>query len=424
MAKSVLKGAIGIPFRLLFVGVIMILLPSTVGCPKGSSTVSRQHTPESITLVGGTKDPHRRADIIFIHGLGGDARGTWQGSNPAFFWPEQIGKSIADIGVWSINYDAYPSEWLGGTMPIIDRSKALLELIRVNEIGTRPIVFIGHSLGGIVIKQMLRDAYGLNNGDWEAIGDETQGVIFLATPHTGSDAALMLNLVNAYMPTAVRSTVTVQELESNAAALRDLNWWYRSNIPKEYDIDTSVLYENLPVPALHRVIVDPASSDPGIDGVIPIRVDADHVSICKLDSEKDFVYQSVMDFINRTLALKRPTMDLTFTDFVKLFNDVRRDAARLEEFKKAHVRQKVIWTGFVKNIVSDDKRPAYSIGASADARAQDQVLARFSPACFRVATKKGAKIDIEGILDKSTNEMGAVLHRCKVLRWIENGSNE
>ena len=144
----------------------------------------------------------------------------------------------------------------------------------------------------------------------------------------------MLNLVNTFVPDAVRSTVTLKELETNAALLRDLNVWYRNNIP-EHEIETSVLYENLPVRGYHRLIVDAASSDPGVNGVTPICIEADHLSICKANSEDDPVYMSVADFIKRTLTPNLPRIDLTFTQFVKLFNDIRRDAAKLEEFQES-----------------------------------------------------------------------------------------
>ena len=163
--------------KLIVIGTaILAVVLSWHGCSRPAET---EHRIERIIHVGGTKAPNRRADVIFVHGLGGDAKSTWQGGNAAFFWPESLGKKFPDIGVWSISYDAYPSEWLGGTMPIVDRSKALLELIRLNELGTRPVVFVGHSLGGIVVKQILRDAFTQNNDDWEGIGDETEGVVFL-----------------------------------------------------------------------------------------------------------------------------------------------------------------------------------------------------------------------------------------------------
>src|SRR4051794_2103562 len=56
---------------------------------------------------------------------------------------------------------------------------------------TRPIIFLGHSLGGLVIKQALIKSAGYNShGRHPTLGEiyaNTKGVIFLGTPHRGSD---------------------------------------------------------------------------------------------------------------------------------------------------------------------------------------------------------------------------------------------
>ena len=58
----------------------------------------------------------------------------------------------------------------------------------------RPIIFVCHSLGGLVIKQALcicheRESHGGDEGDSDKIIRNTVGIIFLGTPHRGSDAA-------------------------------------------------------------------------------------------------------------------------------------------------------------------------------------------------------------------------------------------
>ena len=55
----------------------------------------------------------------------------------------------------------------------------------------RPIIFIVHSLGGVVLKEALRrswraDAY---EADLKAVYTSTKAIIFMGTPHRGSDYA-------------------------------------------------------------------------------------------------------------------------------------------------------------------------------------------------------------------------------------------
>ena len=49
-------------------------------------------------------------------------------------------------------------------------------------------------------------------------------------------------------------------------------------------------------------VVDPTSSDPGMAGVIPIPVDADHISICKPASKAHLVFARTKLFIEKVLG--------------------------------------------------------------------------------------------------------------------------
>lgn len=53
----------------------------------------------------------------------------------------------------------------------------------------RPIIFIGHSFGGIVIEQAIVHAGSARRGQEPSLLDFLAGVIFLGTPHAGSDMA-------------------------------------------------------------------------------------------------------------------------------------------------------------------------------------------------------------------------------------------
>ncbi len=53
---------------------------------------------------------------------------------------------------------------------------------------SKPIVFIYHSLGGIVVKKALVIAHEHDlNLDYKDILDNTRGIAFLGVPHKGSD---------------------------------------------------------------------------------------------------------------------------------------------------------------------------------------------------------------------------------------------
>ena len=85
---------------------------------------------------------------------------------------------------------------LGTAMPIQDRAKNVLEcVLGRGELRGAPLVFACHSLGGLVVKQVLRAADGRRaySAETQVFLDSVKGVVFIATPHTGSMQATLLD---------------------------------------------------------------------------------------------------------------------------------------------------------------------------------------------------------------------------------------
>ena len=111
-------------------------------------------------------------------------------------------------------------------MPMSDRATNLLALFQADGIGTRPLVFVAHSLGGLIVKQLLRNADTYGPPPWKQIVSQTRGVVFLATPHQGTRLANYIGTLRQIF----RLTTAVTEMEASASALRDLDTWYRENV--------------------------------------------------------------------------------------------------------------------------------------------------------------------------------------------------
>ena len=253
-----------------------------------------QSAPLKESIIGlqeivGCDNASRKLNVIFVHGLGGNVRSTWQpeGVQSNDYWLYWLSQKINDIGIWSYGYEAEPSKWKGYTMPLFDQASILLEFIQTKKIDEKPLVFVAHSLGGLLVKNMLQRAQTFKK---EKLIAQIKGIVFLATPHTGSNLA---NLIKNFSILA-RTTISVQELEAHAPELRRLNEWYRENV-RELDINSKVYYETKPI--YNILIVDEDSANPEIEGVLPVATPEDHITIAKPISKNAIVYCGVKNFI-------------------------------------------------------------------------------------------------------------------------------
>lgn len=371
---------------------------------------------KDLVPIANTTNADRRADIVFIHGLNGDSLGTWINKTTKFYWPSELGKELPDLGIWALNYDAHTSAWGGSTMSIESRSKNLLEVLRNDGIGDRRIVFVAHSLGGVMVKQLLHDANDLEKPDWAPIGTRTKAVIFLGTPNAGSSLPNVEKMFDRIVPFVSRATITRDQLAYGAPILLQLNEWYRDRY-EGLDIQTLSFYETIPSYKT-VIVVDQVSADPGIPKSKLVAVAATHEMICKPDSKDSLVYKSVKRFIDEE-AVKLPTdYKIEFNSFLDEFNSLRNNDSTLRKFKTDHVGQRVTWDCIIRDVTDHKKNPNLSISATEDAKPFDGwVVAVFKPWEFKKQEfKAGERIRLSGILSPATAKTGATLEESSVVK--------
>ena len=227
-------------------------------------------------------------DVIFIHGLTGSPTETWTSSDgTADFWPEWLGEEFPNISVKTIGYPASIfQKWSQPEINLHERANNMLEQLASFGIGERPIIFITHSLGGLLAKAMLRASNECTDTAWKRIVENTKLVAFLATPHSGSDLARVFKL---FIPRI--SSPHMVLLSNSDGFLTNLNQAYR-DIAAQRQIKTVSYYEKYPTKSA-VIVVSEASADPGVNGTRPIAVDADHISICKPSSRYSLIFISL-----------------------------------------------------------------------------------------------------------------------------------
>jgi hypothetical protein len=245
-------------------------------------------------------------DVVFVHGLriAGDTRESdWRNAaDPVnMFWPEWLREDIPGIRVGELSYLASASKLLGSSMRLDQRAMNLLADLRSEGVGLNcPVVFVAHSLGGLVVKEMLVRS-SMPSSDFNAIGANCRGVVFIATPHAGSWIAIAMRFAAAaLLPTAAIETL------SNGRQLSALAVQYRMWVAAQR-VDHLVLYETFPTKGFR--IVSEKSANPLLPGALVLPVDADHNTIAKPKSRADFVYQQTKYFLEgiKESVLLKPT---------------------------------------------------------------------------------------------------------------------
>ena len=185
----------------------------------------------------------------------------------------------------------------GHGMALQDRALQVLDLMVQRGLGGRPLFFICHSLGGLVVKQILR-ASSDDNGRLKTIFANTRAVLFLATPHAG---AALASLVSQFR-IVFGATITIENLQAHDAELRNLLNWYRKHAPAA-GIQTASYFETRGCKGV--TIVNPTSAHPGT-GADPVGLDEDHISIAKPRNHEAQVCGAARELLRNYVLQTRP----------------------------------------------------------------------------------------------------------------------
>lgn len=203
------------------------------------------------------------ADFVFVHGLGGGSSTTWcLKQNPEYFWPKEWLPKDTDfegVRVHSFGYNATWATWLKSPLDVHAFGQSLVEELlsdpKVKGQDT-PIVLIGHSMGGLVIKKtciLLK-----TNPEFAHLAKRLHSFYFLGTPHRGSNLAGVLN--NLLRVSGSGHRAYVSGLETKSEMIRGLSDGFRVNYA---GIHLHTFYESQPTPPV-GMIVDMESATLGL----------------------------------------------------------------------------------------------------------------------------------------------------------------
>ncbi|KAK8084091.1 hypothetical protein PG996_002872 [Apiospora saccharicola] len=249
-------------------------------------------------------DRKYQVDIVAIHGITGDAYDTWKAPSGELWLKDFLPEDLPGARVYSYGYDA-DVFFTKGTGNIETFARTLLENLKqelLDDDQVRPIIFICHSMGGLVIKQAIVTSI-LKAGNYGTIKDRTYGIVFLGTPHRGSNQtafpSLLANIANIGTPVLSRfigknRTDLINALKHEASGLEKLSYQFADQLAI------------IKIASFIEVDITPPASERIVDGVTGIincageRVidmqGCDHRSICRF-AQRSNNYRLILGII-------------------------------------------------------------------------------------------------------------------------------
>ncbi|OIW24417.1 hypothetical protein CONLIGDRAFT_97007 [Coniochaeta ligniaria NRRL 30616] len=182
--------------------------------PKGALGLTTLHNPGTNSVC----------DLVFVHGLNGGSQSTWcRGRDDSFFWPKEWlpkDESFRDVRIHTFGY----ASGLGreSVLNVHDFATSLLVAIQdapsIPHGEKAPLVLVGHSMGGLVIKRAY--ILGRQIPIYESVVSRICAMFFLATPHQGADIANTLDRILSLVP---GSRPFVKDLLPHSPVLQAIN---------------------------------------------------------------------------------------------------------------------------------------------------------------------------------------------------------
>jgi hypothetical protein len=276
-------------------------------------------------------------DIVLVHGLGSNPEKTWTAKN-GVFWPKDllptaIKSATARILVYG--YKAHLSE----SSTIHQHAQNLILQLVVdrgrnnNTLMENPIIWVAHSLGGLVVKKALEllNIHSRTPGDAvRSIFVSTYSIIFLGTPHTESKSKLgsIFQTVAHAVALKQRTTDLLKALQPLSESAEDINVEFLRLIDR---FRICMVYENLETKfptGNSGLVVDMSSASPQLPGVACFGIEATHSDMCRYESRNSPGFRNVSLTINSWVMECPP--------IIKARWDVEKKA-RLEELVKRYV---------------------------------------------------------------------------------------
>ncbi|XP_063911672.1 protein SERAC1-like isoform X2 [Zophobas morio] len=219
-------------------------------------------------------------------------------------WPQDwLPKDCPGVRVIALNYTTdvlWCPVWKKKRQrtDMVERSDEMIDSLRQLGVGNQPIIWVGHSKGGLFIKQIIMNAWERHRDHPEKfrIFQNSKGIMFYSVPHKGSV------LADFTLP-LLRRSVELIEIQRNCEFVLDLHRRFLDLCRKGYleaDIFSFIETSFTLMSFVYLKIVAYESADPGVG--VKCDVPLDHREICKPAGRDCFLYLELIKIIKKYMS--------------------------------------------------------------------------------------------------------------------------
>lgn len=225
----------------------------------------------------------------------------------SFCWPiDWLPQQFPTIRILGLQFESALSYWVKKVCPceqnkmkLKNRSMDYLPRLADAGIGEgRPVIWVCHSMGGLIVKGIINQSLSSDDPKIRNIGENTRGIIFLGTPHRGSAIAKYSQLTALLWP-----TIEVKDMEQNSKELLKLNAEFLSNIvTMKEPVEIVSIAEGSAMKVFQNIklIVVPLESAYLGYGEFFVS-NENHLNLSKPISQNSFIYLTVVNLIEKIL---------------------------------------------------------------------------------------------------------------------------
>ncbi|XP_014240978.1 protein SERAC1 isoform X2 [Cimex lectularius] len=290
-------------------------------CPEKSVNCEVLHDPG---------EEVREADIIFIHGIKGALHKTWKqgiwhlgqlqvlnmkedttwdvktvelGEERSVCWPKDwLPKDCPTARVIALNYTTDPYLWRPfffskhNRTNMEERAWEMIHNLLELGVGKHSIIWVGHSKGGLYVKQMLVNACEMPDEKVTPLAKNTKAIMFYSVPHRGSPLA-------SFNLPLFRQSIELTEVQKNCKEVLTLHTKFLNLLSsKQLDVEIKSFIETrlTLMGILYVRIVSEESADAEMGEMYGVPLD--HRNICKPKNRECFLYKELVNMVQDKCA--------------------------------------------------------------------------------------------------------------------------